>query len=350
MKNKIYRTNWLKMSVRDSKKLWLDKNENTDEILNNYNFNILKKITRNSILAYPDLGPLYKLLSKKLNLNVKHILLTTGADGGIKSVFETFIKKGDATLRLEPTFAMYSIYPKVFKSEDLFVEFEKNKNGINFNLNKFFQLIIKKKPRLICIANPNSPTGTIIKKKDILRVLKLAKKIKSKVLIDEAYFPYYKFSYLRHLSTFDNLIVVRSAKCYGMSGLRVGYLISSEEIVSKINEKRPLYEINNIAAKLFYNSLKNQGEMYKSVKRLQEGKKFFLKHIKRSGFKTLTGFANFIHVDFGENRKRILRGLQNILYCREYESHKSMKNFSRITLTTKKNFKLILSNINRNNK
>ena len=68
----------------------------------------------------------------------------------------------------------------------------------------------------------------------------------------------------------------------------------------------------------------------------------FLKHIKRSGFKTLTGFANFIHVDFGENRKRILRGLQNILYCREYESHKSMKNFSRITLTTKKNFKFTI--------
>ena len=130
-----------------------------------------------------------------------------------------------------------------------------------------------------------------------------------------------------------------------MSGMRVGYLISSKEIISTINEKRPLYEINNIAANLFYNSLKNHKQMYKSVQRLQKGKKFFLKNIKKLGFKTFDSFANFIHVDFGEDRKKILNGLRKIIYCREYENHKSIKNFTRITLTTVRNFKLILSTI-----
>ena len=122
MKNKIYRTNWLKASVRTPNKLWLDKNENSDEILNNFNFKFLKGISKNFIFAYPDLGSLYKLLSKRLKINVNKILLTTGADGGIKSVFESFVKSRDSILRLEPSFAMYSIYPKVFKAKDFFVE------------------------------------------------------------------------------------------------------------------------------------------------------------------------------------------------------------------------------------
>ena len=50
----------------------------------------------------------------------------------------------------------------------------------------------KLKPKLICIANPNSPTGTILKKNEMIKVFHLAKKIKSIILLDEAYYPYYK--------------------------------------------------------------------------------------------------------------------------------------------------------------
>ena len=130
-----------------------------------------------------------------------------------------------------------------------------------------------------------------------------------------------------------------------MSGMRVGYLISSKHIVSTINQLRPLYEINHIAAHIFLNSLKNISEMRKSVNRLQEGKKFFLKETKKIGFNSLKSYANFVHVDFGKKRLKILKSLKSVLYCRDLEKHKSMKNFTRISLTSKNNFKIIIAKI-----
>ena len=65
------------------------QNENSDELLAKVNISNLKSITINDIFAYPDLGKLYILLSRNLKINYKNILLTNGADGAIKLVFDT---------------------------------------------------------------------------------------------------------------------------------------------------------------------------------------------------------------------------------------------------------------------
>ena len=68
--------------------------------MNRINFNYLKNVDHKSIFAYPDLGRLYKSLAKFLKLKIDNIMLSAGADGAIKSVFENFTKKGDGILGL----------------------------------------------------------------------------------------------------------------------------------------------------------------------------------------------------------------------------------------------------------
>ncbi len=106
----IYRPDWIIDSIRKSNKLWLDKNENADEILLKQTKKMLKNIDKNIIFSYPSLAPIYKKLARSLKISPKKILLSAGSDAGIKTIFETFVNEKDKVLRTNPTFAMYEIY------------------------------------------------------------------------------------------------------------------------------------------------------------------------------------------------------------------------------------------------
>ena len=340
---KIKRPDWTKQLERKKSKKWIDKNENSDELLAKVNITNLKSITLNDIFAYPDLGKLYLVLSKNLKINYKKILLTNGADGAIKLVFDTlYNKKKFTVLRFEPSFAMYKIYSKLYSTRDIVVDY-KNINGEpNLNLLLVIQKIKKFKPNLILLANPNSPTGTLINSKQLENIIKIAKNNNCFVLIDEAYFPYSKLSFINKVNKYKNLIIVRSLKAFGLSGMRVGYLISNVDLIEKISSYRPLYEINSLGAFLFLKLLKNYSIVKKSVNRLLSDKNYFTFELKKRNIKFIKSYGNFIHIKIKKNREKILKNISKKFYIRNNETHNSLKGFSRISLTTKQNYKYIL--------
>ena len=340
---KIKRPDWTKQLERKKTKKWIDKNENSDELLAKVNITNLKSITLNDIFAYPDLGKLYLALSKNLKINYKKILLTNGADGAIKLVFDTlYNKKKFTVLRFEPSFAMYKIYSKLYSTRDIVVDY-KNINGEpNLNLLLVIQKIKKFKPNLILLANPNSPTGTLINSKQLENIIKIAKNNNCFVLIDEAYFPYSKLSFINKVNKYKNLIIVRSLKAFGLSGMRVGYLISNVDLIEKISSYRPLYEINSLGAFLFLKLLKNYSIVKKSVNRLLSDKNYFTFELKKRNIKFIKSYGNFIHIKIKKNREKILKNISKKFYIRNNETHNSLKGFSSICLTTKQNYKYIL--------
>ena len=340
---KIKRPDWTKQLERKKSKKWIDKNENSDELLAKVNITNLKSITLNDIFAYPDLGKLYLALSKNLKINYKKILLTNGADGAIKLVFDTlYNKKKFTVLRFEPSFAMYKIYSKLYSTRDIVVDYKNIKGEPNLNLLLVIQKIKKFKPNLILLANPNSPTGTLINSKQLENIIKIAKNNNCFVLLDEAYFPYSKLSFINKVNKYKNLIIVRSLKAFGLSGMRVGYLISNVDLIEKISSYRPLYEINSLGAFLFLKLLKNYSIVKKSVNRLLSDKNYFTFELKKRNIKFIKSYGNFIHIKIKKNREKILKNISKKLYIRNNETHNSLKGFSRISLTTKQNYKYIL--------
>ena len=340
---KIKRPDWTKQLERKKSKKWIDKNENSDELLAKVNITNLKSITFNDIFAYPDLGKLYLVLSKNLKINYKKILLTNGADGAIKLVFDTlYNKKKFTVLRFEPSFAMYKIYSKLYSTRDIVVDYKNIKGEPNLNLLLVIQKIKKFKPNLILLANPNSPTGTLINSKQLENIIKIAKNNNCFVLIDEAYFPYSKLSFINKVNKYKNLIIVRSLKAFGLSGMRVGYLISNVDLIEKISSYRPLYEINSLGAFLFLKLLKNYSIVKKSVNRLLSDKNYFTFELKKRNIKFIKSYGNFIHIKIKKNREKILKNISKKFYIRNNETHNSLKGFSRISLTTKQNYKYIL--------
>ena len=353
MKNIIYskvfqdinRPNWLFNEKRDIKKLWLDKNENTDKDLAKFIKKKLSSLKSHYINSYPNLAKLYIQLSKFLKINPKNILLTNGSDGGIKAVYETFVNPNDLVLRTEPTFAMYSIYNKIYKTKEVLIKYDRQ---LNLDINFLIKKIKFKKPKLICLPNPDSPTGQVIDEQSLIYILKIAEKNKTLVLIDEAYFEYYKKSFIHKINKYKNLIIARtSGKAYGLSGARIGYLVANEEIIKKLHQTKPMYEVNYIGAELFYLLLKNKNNNFvkKIVNQHMLAKEYFTRTLEKMNYIVTKTYSNFILVDFGFDTESILSRLKKVCYIR-YFTEGVLKGKVRFSLTNTKNFKKILKFIN----
>jgi histidinol-phosphate aminotransferase len=341
----IFRTPWNSLA-RVSSKLYLDKNENTDPLLKKLYLNILKKITYLDICAYPDLTETYKKISSFLKLDQKQIYLTSGSDLAIRSVFESLIISGDKVLITNPTYAMYQIYCKIFHVKKIVVNYKFSQTSPFLNISELISSIKFNKPRLICLPNPDSPTGQVINKDDMETILKEAKKYNSLVLIDEAYYLFYPHSYINYIKKFNNLIIVRSAsKAMAIAGLRFGIVISNPKLISKIFMYKPMYEVSSISSFFIKEILKpkNYKLIQKSVNRLLEGKKLFIKYLNKKNIKYLLSHGNFIHINFSGFKSLFFKKLKKFIYFREKESHPCLKGFSRISLTTSNNFRSIIN-------
>lgn len=348
-KKSVHRTPW-NSQARDASKLWLDKNENTDFFLKKFYLDFLKKIKYQDICAYPDLTQTYKKISSFLRINRNQVYLTQGSDLAIKSIFEAFISPGDKVLITNPTYAMYSIYCELFKAKKILINYEFSKDCPYLNIKKLINYIKIYKPRLICLPNPDSPTGQIIERENIVLILNIAKKYKSILLIDEAYYLFYKKSLINFINKFNNLIITRSAsKAMAIAGLRVGMVISNPGLISKIFMYKPMYEISSLA-NFFIKEIikpKNYKLIQNSVSRLLEGKKFFINYLKKNRIPYFKSYGNFVHVNFGATRNNIIKELNKFIYFRAEEKHESLKGYSRLSLTSKSNFISITKIINK---
>jgi histidinol-phosphate aminotransferase len=341
----IFRPDWLYNEIRHKNKLWLDKNENTDKKLTEF----IKKIFNNLDIcyfnSYPNLSKLYLKLSKFLKISPEEILLTNGSDGGIRAVFETFINPNDLVVRTEPTFAMYSIYCKIYKTKEILIKYNKE---LCLDIGFILKTIKSKKPKLVCLPNPDSPTGQIIEEKLIKKILAEALKSKTFVLIDEAYFEYYQKTFIYKINNFPNLIIVRtSGKAYGLSGARIGYLISNKKIIKKLHQTKSMYEVNYVGAELFFQLLKknNNNFIQNIVKEHLIAKTFFENKIKKLGYNIIKTYSNFVIVDFKKNTKEVLARIKKLCYFK-YFCEGPLKGKARFSLTNFKNFKKILKLIN----
>ena len=333
MKNILTRPNWLEQKPRSENFLWLDKNENTDnEYLSWIKTNINQKILSTDYSTYPDLRDFYYSLAKIEGVNPNNILLSAGSDGAIRTVFQAYNNEGDKVFITNPSFAMYDVYCKLYKANTNYIEYVNTDGSIKFNFNSLLENIGKLKPKLICIPNPDSPTGSILKSREILTLLEVCKKNNSLLLIDEAYYPFYNYTSLEFLKEFKNLIICRTfSKAWGLAGIRVGYLISSEEQIKIMNLTRPMYEIGALQLKISQEIIKHFHRMVQSVDRLIKGKLFFEEEMRKLNFKTLTTYGNFSHVDFGLNRDNITSELDKYILYRKKFNHPALLNYSRFS-------------------
>jgi len=335
----LKRPDWINQERRDPKKIWLDKNECSDPSMRETVFQALKKISIDDVYSYPDLATLYYKLASFVNVAPENLLLTNGSDGAIRSCFEACMIPGDKLVLTRPTFAMYGVYARVYGANVTWLDYSKSDNGPYLGVNEVIEVIINTQPKMVCLPNPNSPTGTVFSPSDLRKIVITAGKVGALMLIDEAYHPLYSFTAVPWILEYKHLVVVRSfSKAWGAAGLRVGYAVADNELISYIHKQRPMYEIGNISAKAIEYLLDHENEMIVSVAKLEAGKKYFQDSMIELDLVTYKSHGNFLHVKFGHYSKEIHTALQDKVYYRKSFSEISLEGYSRFSTATTEQF------------
>ena len=321
-------------------KIRLDKNEKPDQHLSNFFQKLRKTITNEHLTAYPETEKLYEALSKKINVKKNSIVLTPGSDAGIKNCLDLCVREKENVLTINPTFAMVDIYSKIKRVNQIKINYDKN---LNLDVGKILNTIRKKKIALVIIANPNSPTGTVIKNNKLINIISTCYKRKTTILIDEAYYGFSKITAIRLIKKFPNLIVSRTfSKAYGLAGCRVGFLVSNPTLALKLYNLRPMYEVNSIGVMIANEIIKKQNIVQKYIKDQVRGKIFLITNLKKYKIPYLDSHANFIHINFFKKKKLDEKILEkNNFLIRGGLNISGLENYLRISLAPVKIMKKV---------
>ena len=256
-------------------------------------FNSLSSINR-----YPDGNcfELKKTIAEKLTVTPNMVSLGNGSNELLELIARVFVsKKMD-----EVIFSQYAfiVYPLVTQALGATAKVSPAKN-YGHDLNSMLSLI-SKNTKLIFVANPNNPTGTLLSDDDLYSFLsKVPKHIP--VVLDQAYFEYLNIedNAINWLKKFENLIITRSfSKAYGLAGLRVGYSVCSPLIADFINRVREPFNVNYTAQVAAIAALSDDDHLKDSVEVNTKGYEQLTNGFDSLKLKYIPSHANFIAVEF----------------------------------------------------
>tara|TARA_S200000501_G_scaffold331917_1_gene334257 strand:- start:339 stop:1415 length:1077 start_codon:yes stop_codon:yes gene_type:complete len=289
-----------------------------------------------NLKRYPDSeGILLRgVLANKFKLDPRRIILGSGSDQIFELICKSFLKKDDEVIVPEFSFIIYRIYSKIYGAK---IKYAKEKN-FRISINNIISKV-NKRTKIVFLANPNNPTGTIISKKELLR---LRKKLRSNILlvVDDAYFEYVKDkNYLPGMKLFSNsknVIVTRTfSKIYGLAGLRVGWGYGPKNLIYALNKVKPPFNINRAALFAAAESIRDVKWLNKEIKHVNRWAKIFYNNFRSLGIETNSSYGNFLLINFNKirgNAKRIfLKLAKKGILVRKMDVYK-IKNSLRITI------------------
>ncbi len=313
---------------------------------NNYgpSENVIAEIKKNTKFSniYPELDgeSLRKEISKTYSIQSNQIILGAGSDEVLQMAYAAFTKPGDEVVYTKYSFAMYAIYAKNFNCKTVIFDDKK----FQFNLNDLLKCVTPK-TKMLFIANPNNPTGSIFYKKELIQFLNRINK-KVLVVLDSAYCEYIDDkSYddgLNLVSKFTNLIVTRSfSKIYALGGLRIGWGYSNLKNIVKMYKHKKPFSVTRLSTIAAIASLRNKEWLKKNIKNNLDNKNFTLKNISNHSINLIDTKANFILLEF-KNKKIATKFVgflnQNKITVRLLESYK-LPSYVRMTIGTKADMK-----------
>ena len=299
-----------------------------------------------SFARYPDSDGTFlrKTLSNKFKLDRNRIILGSGSDQIFELICKSFLKKGDEVIVPKYSFIIYRIYSKMNGAKVIYSRENNFKVSVNEILNK-----VSKKTKVVFLANPNNPTGTYIKKKDLLF---LRKKLRSNILlvVDDAYYEYVKqkdyLSALKIFKNYKNVVMTRTfSKIYGLAGLRVGWGYGSREIINALNKVKPPFNVSRPALFAASAAIKDSAWLNKEVKHVNKWNKKMFNEFKRLKIETNKSYSNFLLVNFDRvkiNSSKVFKLLAKTgILVRKMDVY-GIKNSLRITIgKSNENRKLI---------
>jgi histidinol-phosphate aminotransferase len=270
------------------------------------------KLVLANINLYPDGNAFYlkQKLAEKLSVQPGNLILGNGSNEIIEFVGHALMQPGVDIVVSQYCFAIYPLVAKIFGANVITVPAKKYGHDLSAMLQA-----ITPQTRVVFVANPNNPTGTVVSKDELIE---FANSVPSNVLlvIDEAY-----IEFLEDAADFvaeirngqkPNLLLMRTfSKIFGLAGLRVGYGIAHPELITALEKVRQPFNLNSIAQAGALAALDDVEHMRKTRKNNARGMKLYARTFRKLGLEFVKSSANFILVRVGEGQ-RVFEELQKL--------------------------------------
>jgi histidinol-phosphate aminotransferase len=290
----------------------------------------LRAISSETLNKYPEREPGERAMADYLGIKPAQTLLTNGVDEAIHLLAETYLEADDEALIAVPTFSMYEIYALATQARVLTVQ-----AGEDFKFpTEALLKAIAKKTKLICIANPNNPTGAAVPRAEIETILKAAPN--AAVLIDEAYFDFYGQTMFDALGKFNNLFVARTfSKAFGLAGFRMGVVAGSEAQMKLVRRVSSPYNVNGVALECLPEALADREFVASYVEQVKRGRAKLEAFYRERDVRYWPSDANFVLAYFGEFRVAFVQEMRKRgILVRDRNSDPGCAGCVRITLGT----------------
>ena len=245
-----------------SNKVWLNANEAPGR--GDY------QVSSENINRYPDFQPdnLLNAYSNYCGLERTQILATRGADEGIELIIRSFCRAyQDNILICPPTYGMYAISAENHGAGIVKIPLVSSSQGMQLNLDELAKQVGKVKVVFLC--SPGNPTGNLLPKEQIIQAVELFRD-SAIVVVDEAYIEFSPDqTSISLLNDYNNVIVLRTlSKAFALAGLRCGFTLASEEIITLLSKVIAPYPISAPVAEIA--SLALSTGLEKMAKRVQD--------------------------------------------------------------------------------
>jgi histidinol-phosphate aminotransferase len=258
--------------------------------------------TSNSINRYPD-GSGYhlkKALAERLSIREDELILGNGSNELIDIAVRTFLQPGDEAVMAHPSFVVYPMAVQAIGGKSIQIPLKNCTHDLEAMADAITQ-----RTKIIFVANPNNPTGTINNGEEFDRLMDRVPE-RVLVVIDEAYCEYvtdtgYADS-IKHFRSGKDILILRTfSKIYGLAGLRIGYGMARDDILLEMNKLRPPFNTNSLAQKAAIYALQDDTHVKYSQEINEEGKKYLYEKLNSLKVRYIPTEANFIYILWGRD-------------------------------------------------
>ncbi len=288
------------------------------------------------IHRYPD-GSCYYLKNKaaqKLGVSTSNILFGNGSNELIELLMRTYLEPGDRVVFGEPSFIVYKLISLAMDVEGVGIPLK----NLTHDLSAMAQAV-DDKTKMVFVANPNNPTGTMVSHQEAIRFLE---EIPRNVIVvfDEAYIEFVedqkRFPQLIPLVMDENrpLVLMRTfSKIYGLAGLRIGYGIAPTAMVGYMNRVRQPFNVNLLAQIAAMAALDDWEHVERTRQMVREGKRYLYGELDRLEIEYVPSETNFFLIKVGEGENVFHALLKRGIIVRNMAGY-GLPQYIRITIGT----------------
>lgn len=248
---------------------------------------------------YPDGGGYYlrEALARKLGLARENIILGSGSNEVLEFLGHGFLNRDDEIITSEHAFIAYKLIAQVFGARTI----ETPSPDLRHDL-EAMRAAITERTRLIFIANPNNPTGTMVTQEEIGRFMDgLPDRVV--VAFDEAYFEYVDQppDTLQYIRARENVIVLRTfSKIHGLASLRLGYGMAHPELIQILQKTRQPFNVNGLAQVGAIAALEDDAHVAETKRVTKEGRAYLQMQFAEMGLRYVPSAGNFLLAKVGD--------------------------------------------------